>query len=92
MRKTHVATLALCCLLALALVLACTVYAAHTIEAEKEAHCDCPICRLFSVVGAIWVLSVALIAVLATSKKKDFVSKRETFAETPVLLFVKLNC
>ena len=91
-RKTYLALVVLCCILAAALVLACTVYAAHTVAEGAEDHCDCPICRLFSVLGAAWILLVAVVALVAITVRKESDRARIAHTETPVLLFVKLNC
>ena len=91
-RKTYLATLALVVLLAVALVLACTVYAAHAVAEGTDAHCDCPICRLFSVVGTAWALTVALTVLLIGQSRHEDAEARTTQAETPALSFVKLNC
>lgn len=84
--------MALVVLLSAALVLACTVYAAHTVAEGEDAHCDCPICRLISVVGTAWVLTVALAAVLVNIRSRKDAKARQTQAQSPALSLVKLNC
>ena len=70
--------------------MACTVYCVHTVD--DGDHCDCPICRLLSVVGAIWMLTIALIVTFTATVRREHAEERTTHAETPVALFVKLNC
>ena len=83
--------MALCCLLAVGLVLVSTIYCTHAIEGED--HCECPVCRVFSMVGVAYVL-VLTVAVVAAACRRRRTAQRdaETCADTPVLLAVKLNC
>jgi hypothetical protein len=78
------------CLLALGLVFACTVYSAHAVEGET--HCDCPICRIFTAIGAVFALSFVSVVLVAVKRGVGRHTSHAAPALTPVRLAVKLNC
>ena len=89
-RTLYLLVFLLCCLLAIGLVSACTVYCVHAVEGE--AHCDCPVCRIVTAIGGGFALSMVVFAVAVAVRRTARHPRATLRRRSPVLLAVKLNC